>query len=294
MYCPRFIYLGVSLCVFVMIATAAFASGVDTAGGVNNLPLNVEGVMGMTLVNRTNSSAGPVYVGIGTSAPYMLFTVHTGTDQNLGVLSGSGWGVPGIALQSYNDAASVSEPLTIQASSLYLQPGGGYVGIGTTTGSSAVLNVNGVVLATGSTIVGGVSYPTVATDDCTPHGAIAYDMSANDTPVYCNANGKWAATSPPAIFCSMVSNGAAVLCVNLTTGHLIGVVKGGGSWSTVTSGTGWFSNPQPAAITCSTASSSVDYMGCTNTATGAVLYSSWNGGSGTNWTAFATAPWTPP
>jgi hypothetical protein len=79
---------------------------------------------------------------------------------------------------------------------LVAQPGGSvYVGVGTTN-PEAALDVSGAVRATGSTVVSGTAYATVATNPCTPPGAIAYD-STNNAPVFCNSStNKWTPINP--------------------------------------------------------------------------------------------------
>lgn len=67
------------------------------------------------------------------------------------------------------------------------------LGIGTTA-PAAALDVDGAIRATGSTTVSGMAYPTVEGNECTPEGAIAYDMTNHEV-VYCGSTLIWKSTS---------------------------------------------------------------------------------------------------
>jgi hypothetical protein len=217
----------------VALTSPVLASGIDTAENVGNLPINVEGVMGMTLVNK----GGAVYVGIGTSAPYMPLTIHTGTDQNLGVISANGWGVSGIALQSYKDDLSSSEPLLLQGSTLYLQATGGEISIGTSASPTATISINGNMNVTGKVGIGTTS----------PIGNLDIE-NGSDNATLC-LNGTCVHKLPPQLQLVKQDCGASPTCtVTCSTGS----VAGGGCFvgndmspsSSFPSGNGWYCSTQ--------------------------------------------------
>lgn len=153
-------------------ASQAFASGVDTPVGVDNLPLNVEGVMGMTLYNTSNSPAGPVYVGVGTVAPQYPLTVN-----GVVALATNSGGVLLTPGATYGNPAIQAITSVGTANPLLINPGGGDVEIGMSGSPEAALDVNGGVLATNAAIVAGQT--------CLQEGMIGYDMTNHD-PVYCS------------------------------------------------------------------------------------------------------------
>ena len=109
--------------------------------------LNVVGSINMTqnlivdektfFVESTNNR-----VGIGTSNPWDVFHINTGTDENLLVRSINS----DIEIASVNDFNSAYQPLRFDASNFYLM--NGKVGIGTTAPNSA-LHVAGEINITG-------------------------------------------------------------------------------------------------------------------------------------------------
>jgi hypothetical protein len=96
---------------FFASAHASTNSGIDTPMGVTSLPLAVEGVEGMVLLN-SNPPAGPVYVGIAMTNPgYPLDVngiIHTAvsTDQSwIGSVTATGsGGTTGILAGQINNA----------------------------------------------------------------------------------------------------------------------------------------------------------------------------------------------
>ena len=93
-----------------------------------------------------NSNSG--FVGIGTTTPKNLFTVHTKTNENVGIGDVNG----GTRIGTFNDAGTAYTPLKIEASTLslntdsggnvFIATGGGKVGVGVTALNYAKLQIN--------------------------------------------------------------------------------------------------------------------------------------------------------
>ncbi len=94
------------------LSLQAHANGVDTPSDNPTLPLKVEGVMGMTLYNTTNSTAGPVYVGIGTASPIETLEVNSGDSVVGANVYVAGAGAQGLYIQALDTSANAQATIT--------------------------------------------------------------------------------------------------------------------------------------------------------------------------------------
>ena len=169
------------LCAFVLLApafanasTAEFDTPTDPP--TRTMPFNIEGVEGMRLWTQ-NDANGPIYLGIGTTLP--LYPLHVIGEAAIGYGPGSSGGLIFTPSATYGNPAMQSVTSAFATSPLLLNPAGGGVGIGTAVTPAAALDVNGAIRATGSTSPGGVPTTIALTHNCTPHGAMGYDMSGD-------------------------------------------------------------------------------------------------------------------
>lgn len=185
----------------------AFASGLDTPSGVTNLPLNIEGVMGICLAQPgqtcpTPNGVGGINLGIGVETPQYPLDVNgvvrVQSQAYIGYVAGSSGGVLLAPTSTYGNPAVQALTEAGAAAALLINPSGGNVGIGTPT-PQAALDVNGGVLATGTALDNGVAKAIEAGAGCAPEGMLGYDLT-NHEPVYCSKSPSvWTSLAPPTL-----------------------------------------------------------------------------------------------
>ena len=211
----------------LVFASPAFASGLDTAPGVNSFPFNIQGVpvMNMTSTGLGIGGVAPngkldVY-NSGANGDGAVFAPDIDLDNNftiqtyIDVDAGGGWAnrvayaggcCNNLALQPDVGTVSIggvsgnygSNKLNVIGNA-YLD---GSVGIATAT-PQAPLDVNGGILGSNSSIVAG--------SGCSPEGMIGYDLT-NHQPVYCSSTRTWTTTITSENYqtsCTYISNPGA-------------------------------------------------------------------------------------
>ena len=111
MFC-KIVLLAVLVLIAASLSASTFAStnsGIDTPTGVSSLPFAVEGVEGMILWNP-NPPSGPVYVGIGTTAPQAPLDVNGGMrGGGSGIVAGDACSPEGML--GYDSTSATHQPV---------------------------------------------------------------------------------------------------------------------------------------------------------------------------------------
>jgi hypothetical protein len=168
-----------------------YSNGAQGGGGLDIAPW-YNGISGLHMNGSGN-------VGIGIASPTAPLTVYNATASG-GAPAMSGSADANMISRAMLGSISVDTGVMANGTAwvqnrilnnfaanypLVLNPNGGNIGVGMTN-PSATLDVNGGIRGNNSSVV--------VNGTCSPEGMLGYDLT-NHEPVYCNSNGKWAASS---------------------------------------------------------------------------------------------------